>query len=100
MVTALRQYAGTFGSGIEWKLGFVVLVYLDLVLTLVAIQLGFNEVNPLMVRFLSRPEELIIIKVILPPIIAWLIPARLLAPSLAFMLLVAGWNGAMPLASV
>ena len=70
MVTALRQYAGTFGSGIEWKLGFVVLVYLDLVLTLIAIQFGFKELNPLMVQFLSSPEELIIVKVVLPPIIA------------------------------
>lgn len=100
MVTALRQYAGTFGSGIEWKLGFVVLVYLDLVLTLIAIQFGFKELNPLMVQFLSSPEELIIVKVVLPPIIAWLVPARLLAPSFALMLLVAGSNAAVLLASV
>lgn len=100
MVTVWRQYAGTFGTGIEWKLGFVALVYLDLVLTLVAIQLGFNELNPLMVRFLSSPEELIIIKVALPPIIALLVPARLLAPSFALMLLVAGWNAAVLLGSV
>ncbi len=100
MVTALRQYAATFGSGIEWKLGFVALVYLDLVLTLVAIQHGFNEMNPFMVRLLSRPAELITIKVVLPPIIAWLVPARLLVPSFALMLLVAGWNAAMLLVSV
>jgi hypothetical protein len=70
----------------------VALVYVDLVLTLFALQHGFTSVNPFMVRLLSQPELLLLAKVLAPLFIAWLVPSRLLLPSIGFMIAVVGWN--------
>ena len=91
-MTALRYSAATFGHGTLWKVGFLALVYLDLLLTLYAVDHGFRELNPFVSSLLSRPVELLLIKGIAPIGIAWLVPARLLLPSVCFMFLVVGWN--------
>ena len=91
-MTALLQSAATFGRGTRYKIGFVALVYLDLMLTLFALQHGFSELNPFMERMLSRPWELFLVKVVAPPSIAWLAPAKFLLPSIGFVLAAMGWN--------
>ncbi len=73
-------------------MGFVALAYIDLLLTLYAVQSGFTEMNPLMLRLLARPGELFLMKVVVPPLIALLVPAMLLLPSVLLMVLVSGWN--------
>lgn len=74
------------------KVSFVVLNQVDLTLTLVAMHLGFDELNPFMGFLLDIPALLVLVKVILPLLIAWLMPGRLLWPSLAVLLGVAVWN--------
>ena len=88
----LRESTATFGRGGSFKLAFVGLIYLDLMLTLLALQLGFTEMNPFMLRLITRPEQLLLVKVVLPPLIAWLVPARLLLPAIIVLLAVSGWN--------
>ena len=91
-MTTLGRSAATFAHGVPWKLGFVALMYLDLALTLIAIQHGFIELNPFVDRLLNRPSELYLLKVAAPFLLAWLSPARLLIPSVAFLGAVAVWN--------
>jgi len=91
-MTGLRQSAATFNRGALSKFGFIALAYLDLLLTLVAMQHGFSEMNPFMARFLTKPMELFLVKVAAPPFIAWLVPSKLLLPSIALVLAITGWN--------
>ncbi len=74
------------------KASYVLLHQLDLILTVVAVSLGYSELNPLMRALLSAPIPLIVIKVFIPLVIAWLAPSKLLLPAVAFLALVAGWN--------
>lgn len=96
----LRQSVATFSRGANFKLSFVFLVYLDLVLTLLAVGHGFNEMNPFMQRMLSRPAELTLVKGVAPLVIAWLVPAKLLVPAIALLLFVVGWNARELLAAL
>ena len=79
-------------GGSRSKVGFVFLIYLDLLLTLIALERGFTEMNPLMLRLLASPGGLVLVKGVAPLFIAWLMPAKLLLPSIALMLAVGGWN--------
>lgn len=99
-MTYLRHSVATFSRGTLFKIGFIALVYLDLVLTLFALQHGFTEMNPFMVRLLSKPAELVLVKVTAPPLIAWLVPSPLLLPAIALTLGVSGWNIASLLTSL
>ncbi len=74
------------------KAGFLLLVYVDLLLTLFAVSHGFNEMNPMMVHYLSKPWELFFVKVVAPPFIAWAVPGKFLIPSIVLMLVVTAWN--------
>ena len=87
-----RSSLATLSHAATWKIGFVTLIYLDLLLTLFATQHGFTEMNPFMARLLSRPGELYLVKVVVPLCIVWVVPAKLLLPSIGFMLFVVGWN--------
>ncbi len=89
---ALRESVATFRSGTFFKLSFVGLVYLDLLATLYAVNHGFIEMNPIMAQLMNRPGELFLVKVVAPLAIAWLIPSKLLLPSIALLLLVTGLN--------
>ena len=91
MLTMLRSTTRVSDRA-PWKLGFVALAYLDLVLTLYAVQSGFTEMNPVMLRLLASPGELFLVKVVVPPLIALTVPAMLLLPSVLLMVLVTGWN--------
>ena len=73
-------------------MSFVVLNQVDLTLTMVAMHLGFEELNPFVGFLLEIPALLVVAKVILPLLIAWLMPGRLLWPSIALLVGVAVWN--------
>lgn len=74
------------------KISFVILNQVDLILTLVAMYLGFEELNPFVSFLLEIPALLVVAKIILPLLIAWLMPGRLLWPSIALLFGVAVWN--------
>jgi hypothetical protein len=82
----------TFQHGATWKLGFIALMYLDVALTSTATHLGYVELNPVMAGMMASPWKLVMVKGLLPVAIAWIVPDKLLAPSIAFMLGAAGWN--------
>ena len=90
--TGIFRSAGTFGDCIAEKVSFVVLSQLDLMLTVLAVNSGFSELNPVVRNLLGLPLALIFIKCAIPLLIAWLAPGKLLLPAIAFLLLVVGWN--------
>ena len=84
--------AVTFKKCAALKVSFILLSVLDLVLTVLAMYLGLWEMNPL-VRFLVHvPLLLILIKFIIPIFVAWVMPGRLLWPSIALLGFVVVWN--------
>lgn len=91
-LSALRSSTATFSRGTAYKIGFVALIYLDLLLTVFALRHGASEMNPVMLRLLDNPLELGLVKVVIPVFIAWLVPSMLLLLSIAFMAGVTGWN--------
>ena len=98
-MAVLLENAATLRRGSELKTLFVVLVYLDLTLTLLAVGHGFAEVNPIMQQILGRPSALLATKVVLPPVLAWLAPSKLLLPSIVLMTFVVTWNALQLLAA-
>ena len=92
MTTSWWDSSTTFRMCTKEKVSFIVLNLVDLALTLVAMSLGFDELNPLVGFLLEMPALFIAAKVLLPPLLAWLIPGRLLWPSIALLALVAIWN--------
>ena len=84
--------AVTFKKCTRSKIAFILLNQLDLTLTVLAISLGLMELNPF-VRFLVEiPSLLIVFKLLIPVLIAWIMPGRLLLPSIALLCLVVAWN--------
>ena len=74
------------------KVSFILLNQVDLALTCVAILLGFTELNPFMRYLLQIPALLLVVKLAIPLLIAWIMPGRLLLPSIALLVLVVIWN--------
>ena len=64
----------------------------DLALTVLAVSLGLSELNPLMRHLLAVPALLLVLKVAVPLLIAWLTPGKLLLPAIVLLGLVVGWN--------
>ena len=91
-MSALRGSAATFSRGTHYKLTFVGLGMVDLVLTLYAVSNGYYERNPVFASLQSNPMGLFMLKFAGPVAIAWLVPARLLVPSIALLFAVVGWN--------
>jgi len=88
----LNNESTGFSRSLALKASYVLLHQLDLILTIVAVSLGFTELNPLMRALLAAPVQLIVIKVFIPLVIVWLCPNRLLIPAAAFLFLVVLWN--------
>ena len=78
--------------GIALKVSYVFLHQLDIVLTIFAMQHGLSELNPLMRGLLDSPLQLVVAKFVIPLLIAWFIPSKLLVPAVLLMCLVIGWN--------
>ncbi|OGO07240.1 MAG: hypothetical protein A2Y92_02515 [Chloroflexi bacterium RBG_13_57_8] len=84
--------AVTFRKCTGHKVAFILLSVLDLLLTVWAMYLGLWEMNPL-VRFLVHvPALLILVKLVIPVLVAWIMPGRLLWPSIAALAFVVIWN--------
>jgi hypothetical protein len=92
MVTGWFDSSATFKKCTAWKLSFISLCVLDFALTLLAMHLGFYEINPLVKLLVQIPFLLVLFKFIIPVLIAWLMPGKLLLPSVALLALIVIWN--------
>jgi len=93
-----RQYNSTWKNrtelsrGLYIRVGYVLLHQVDLALTVFAVSLGLFELNPLVRNLLPTPVQLVVVKLVIPILIAWLIPSKLLLPALALLSVVVIWN--------
>lgn len=92
MVAGLMASAVTFKKCTLEKIAFILLNVMDLGLTLFAVSQGAHEINPLVSAMLNSPTQLLLMKIVLPVIFAWLVPGKLLIPAIAVLCFVAGWN--------
>ena len=83
---------GKYLSSIAVKASYVFLHLVDLVLTIVAVSLGLSELNLLMSNLLTEPLQLLVIKLAIPLLIAWLVPSKLLIPAIVLLSMVICWN--------
>ena len=96
--TETRQYCPSWkrDRGCTWdlavKASYILLHLFDLALTALAVSLGLAELNPLMRDLLASPLQLIVIKLAIPLLIAWLVPSKLLIPAILLLAVVVGWN--------
>jgi hypothetical protein len=88
----MRASIATFQQGTSLKISYLCLACGDLVLTAYAFAAGFTELNPLIARLETRPLELVVVKGVVPALIAWLVPAKLLLPSIALLAAIVAWN--------
>ena len=92
MTANLWGSVATFRRGTTEKASFVLLNLFDLTLTVLAIHLGISELNPLIKYLVSIPVLLLVVKLAIPLLIAWLTPGKLLLPSMAVLTLAVFWN--------
>jgi len=92
MVNDLAFSMATFKRGTVEKLSYVFLELLDLDLTCLAFSLGFKELNPLLLSASRSPFLLVLLKVVIPVFLAWIVPRKLLWPSIAFISFVVVWD--------
>jgi hypothetical protein len=64
----------------------------DCLMTIFAVNAGFEEMNPVMRGLLGSPVQLVMFKLAIPVAIAWLVPSRLLIPALVLLLVIIGFN--------
>ncbi|MDD5190750.1 MAG: DUF5658 family protein [Dehalococcoidales bacterium] len=74
------------------KVTYVVFQQMDLFMTVFAISRGSTELNPFMRSLLANPFQLVTIKIIIPVILAWVVPGKFLLPALLFILFVNALN--------
>lgn len=79
-------------SDLVFKLTYLSLHLVDLVLTVAAAHYGFPELNPFMRASLSSPSQLAIFKFGIPLLISWLVPGKFLIPGIVLLLGIVGWN--------
>jgi hypothetical protein len=92
MLTGWWESTATFKKCTTEKASFVFLCLLDFILTLAAIKLGLSEINPFIGYLIQIPVLFLMVKLFIPVIIAWILPGRLLLPSIGLLLLVVIWN--------
>jgi hypothetical protein len=92
MIANLLASVMTFRRDIKAKLAFILLNWIDLSLTLFAVTIGANELNPLMRNLIDSPVLIYAAKLVIPLFLAWLLPGIILAPSIGLLVLVVGWN--------
>ena len=92
MIANLWDSSATFRRCTAEKASFVLLNQFDLTLTVLAVYLGLSELNPLIRQLVNIPILLLVVKLALPLLIAWLIPGKLLLPSIALLTLIIVWN--------
>jgi hypothetical protein len=92
MLASLMDSAITFRKSTTEKIAFISLNLIDLVLTLFAMNLGAQEINPIMRGMISSPVALYTTKLLMPMVLAWLLPGKLLIPSIAILVFIVGWD--------
>jgi hypothetical protein len=92
MVTNWWDSSATFKRCTLEKASFILLSLFDLTLTILAMNLGLSEINPLVRYLVQIPLLLLIIKLGIPVLIAWIMPGKLLLPSIALLALIVVWN--------
>ncbi len=84
--------AFTFRIGTREKLAFIVLNWIDLSLTIFAMTIGANELNPVMRNLFNNPVYLYSAKLLIPTVLAWLLPSKALWPSIGLLIFIVVWN--------
>jgi hypothetical protein len=92
VIMGLLDSAATFKRDTSSKLLFVLLNQVDLLLTLVAVSWGLIELNPVISHAIGSPAEILLLKLIIPVIVAYLCPGKLLIPASALLCCVVGWD--------
>jgi len=92
IVAGWWESTATFKKCTVEKVSFIFLCLLDLILTLVALNLGLHEINPFIGYLIQIPALFLFVKLLMPVIIAWILPGKLLLPSIGLLLLVVTWN--------
>ncbi len=92
MVATLMASAVTFKKCKLEKLAFILLNLVDLCLTIFAVSQGAHELNPMMRSMLNAPYQMYMAKLVLPVLLAWLLPGKFLIPSIALLTFVIGWD--------
>ncbi len=92
METSWWDSSATFRRCTAEKAAFILLCQFDLTLTILAVNLGMTELNPFVRYLIQIPVLLLVIKLVIPIIIAWLMPGRLLWPSIGLLTLIVVWN--------
>ena len=92
MTANLWGSAATFRQCTAEKASFVLLSQFDLAATVLAVYLGFTELNPFIRLIINIPILLLMVKLAIPIIIAWLVPGKLLLPAIVLLALAAIWN--------
>ena len=92
MVNGLMESAVTLRKCTLEKLAFILLNVMDLGLTLFAHAQGAHEINPLVRGMLDSQYQLLLVKLVIPVVLAWLVPGKLLIPAIVVLALVVGWN--------
>jgi hypothetical protein len=97
-MTTLRGELARYFTPAEWKKGlsiktaYVLLHQADILLTSFALHVGAEEINPVIKASLSSPVILLVLKLFIPLVIAWLVPARLLVPAIVLLLIIVSLN--------
>jgi hypothetical protein len=92
MMANLIVSALTFKRGTTEKLVFIGLNLADLILTLFALSLGLHEINPVIRSISGNLFQMYTVKLVIPLLIAWMLPGKLLIPSIALLVFVVGWD--------
>ena len=92
MTASLWVSATTFSRDFPEKALFILLNQVDLILTLIAVSVGYYELNPFVRSLLASPLQLFTVKCIIPLCLAWLLPGKFLVPAIILLSLVLGWN--------
>ncbi len=92
METSWWDSSATFRRCTAEKASFILLSQFDLTLTILAMNLGLTELNPFIRYLIQIPALLLLIKLAIPILIAWLMPGRLLWPSIGLLALIVVWN--------
>jgi hypothetical protein len=92
IVTGWWESTATFKKCTAEKVSFIILGIFDLVLTILAISIGLSEINPLVRYMVEIPALLLTVKLFIPVLIAWILPGKLLIPSIALLACAVIWN--------
>ena len=90
-IITIKNYQGDSWN-IILKVLYLSLQSIDLGLTVLAVQLGYPELNPFMRAALTSTSSLLIMKVFIPGLICWFVPGKYLIPGIALLAVIVGWN--------